>query len=180
MKSWLITTCAAGAMFCAAPALAQSTNFSPSYYGTLGYSDFSSDNGADLPAITGRLGARLNPYLGAEGEISVGVGNDRTSGSNPGLGLHLNDQYAGYAVGYLPLKPNFDLFARVGYGHSDLHTTSAGGSVDEGADSWNFGGGGQYFFDQKNGVRAEYTRQDYQCSHCDGADVWSIAYVRKF
>jgi len=179
MKSTLITACAVGAMLYAAPALAQSTNFSPSYYGTLGYNDFSGQ-GADLPAITGRLGARLSPYLGAEGEVSVGVGDDHFNSANGGAGAHLNDQYAGYAVGYLPLKPNIDLFARVGYGHTDLHTTSQGFGADNGADSWNFGAGGQYFFDHANGVRAEYTREDYLCTGCTGADVWSIAYVRKF
>ena len=179
MKSLLITACAAGAMLCAAPAMAQSINFNPTYYGTLGYSDFSGQ-GADLSAVTGRLGVRLNPYLGAEGEVSAGVGGDHFNGALGNQSVHLNDQYAGYAVGYLPLKPNLDLFARVGFGHTDLHTSFQGVAADTGADSWNFGAGGQYFFDHANGVRAEYTRQDYVCSGCTGADVWSVAYVRKF
>jgi outer membrane immunogenic protein len=180
MKSWLTTACIAGAMLCAAPAMAQSIAISPTYYGTLGYNNFSSDNGADLTAVTGRLGARLSPYFGAEGEVSVGVGDDHTDFANGRQSLHLNDQYAGYAVGYVPLKSNIDLFARVGFGHTDLHNSTPGINGDEGADSWNFGAGGQYFFDHSNGVRVDYTRQDYQCSHCDGADVWSVAYVRKF
>jgi len=173
MKSLFAAACAAGAILCAGPALAQSTNFglSPTYYGTLGYSDFNNTNSsADLSAVTGRLGARLSPYLGAEGEVSVGVGNSS--------GLHLNDQYAGYAVGYLPLQPNLDLLARVGYGHSDLNIEGNGPSF--GADSWNFGAGAQYFFDHHNGIRADYTREDFQCGHCGDANVWSIAYVRKF
>ena len=179
MKSWLITACVAGAMSCAAPALAQIGPFNPTYYGTLGYNDFSGQ-GADLGAITGRLGARLSPYLGAEGEVSVGVGADRFNSANGSLGAHLNDQYAGYAVGYLPLKPNLDLFARVGYGHTDLHTSFHGIAADAGADSVNYGAGAQYFFDHANGVRADYTREDYQCSRCTSADVWSVAFVRKF
>jgi outer membrane immunogenic protein len=180
MKSLFIAATAAGVLLCAAPAFAQSTNFNPTYYGTLGYNNFNSDNGSDLSAVTGRLGARLTPYLGAEGEVSVGVGGDHTDIANGSQSVHLNDQYAGYAVGYVPLKTNLDLFARVGFGHTDLHTSSQGVAADVGADSWNFGAGGQYFFDHANGVRAEYTREDYQCSHCDGADVWSVAYVRKF
>lgn len=179
MKSWLITACAAGAVLCAAPAMAQIGPINPSYYGTLGYNDFSGQ-GADLGAVTGRLGARLTPYLGAEGEVSAGVGGDHFDAAHGGQSVHLNDQYAGYAVGYLPVKPNIDLFARAGFGHTDLHTSSSGFAADAGADSWNFGAGGQYFFDHANGVRADYTRQDYQCSHCDGADVWSLSYVRKF
>jgi len=179
MKFLLIAASAASALLCAAPAFAQSTNFNPTYYGTLGYNDFNDQN-ADLPAITGRLGARLLPNIGVEGEVSVGVGNDRANigGFNPGV--HLNDQYAGYAVGYLPLTSKFDLLARVGYGHSDLHVNEAGFSGGFGADSWNYGAGGQYFFDHVNGVRADYTRQDFQCGDCGGANVWSVAYVRKF
>jgi hypothetical protein len=177
MKSWLFVACAAGVAACASMAAAQSLDLHPQYYGTLGYNDFSTDNGADLSAVTGRLGARLNPYFGAEGEVSVGVGSDHF---NNGAGVHLNDQYAGYAVGYLPLQPNLDLFARGGFGHSDFHTSFQGVNADQGADSWNFGAGGQYFFDHKDGFRAEYTREDFQCSHCSGADVWSVAFVRKF
>jgi hypothetical protein len=179
MKSLIIVACATGAMLCGAPAMAQSINFKPTFYGTLGYNDFSGQ-GADLSAVTGRIGARLSPYLGAEGEVSVGVGGDHFNIANGGQAVHLNDQYAGYAVGYLPLKANIDLFARVGFGHTDLHASYQGVGGNGGADSWNFGAGGQYFFDHANGVRAEYTRQDYQCSGCGGADVWSIAYVRKF
>jgi hypothetical protein len=180
MKSWLITTCAAGMMLCAAPAFAQLSSVNPNFYGTLGYNNFSSDNGSDLSAITGRLGVRPSPYFGAEGEVSVGVGGDHTNFANGNQSVHLNDQYAGYAVGYLPVKPNIDLFARAGFGHSDFHSNVQGAGFDTGADSWNFGAGGQYFFDHANGVRAEYTREDYQCSHCTGADVWSVAFVRKF
>jgi hypothetical protein len=89
MKSMLLTACAAGAALCASAAAAQSLDLHPQYYGTLGYNDFSTDNGADLSAITGRLGARLNPYFGAEGEVSVGLGADHFNGGASG---HLNDQ----------------------------------------------------------------------------------------
>ncbi len=90
MKSLLIAASAAGALLCAAPAMAQSINFNPSYYGTLGYNDFG-DQGADLGAITGRLGARLSPYLGAEGEVSVGVGGDHFDSLHGGQSVHMND-----------------------------------------------------------------------------------------
>lgn len=180
MKAWFMAACTAGALFCSAPAFAQLSGFNPNLYGTLGYNNFNDDSGANLSAITGRLGIRPSPFFGAEGEVSVGAGQDRTNFANGNQGVHLNDQYAGYAVGYLPLKPNIDLFARVGFGHSDFHVTNQIGGFDNGADSWNFGAGGQYFFDRHNGVRAEYTREDYMCSGCTGSDVWSVAYVRRF
>lgn len=44
--------------------------------------------------------------------------------------------------------------------------------------SWNYGVGGQYFFDGKNGVRVDYTRQDF--SGMPTEDTWSVAYTRRF
>jgi hypothetical protein len=44
----------------------------------------------------------------------------------------------------------------------------------------NYGVGGQYFYKGgPNGLRAEYTRYDYQ-DHAVPDDVVSVAYVRKF
>ena len=39
--------------------------------------------------------------------------------------------------------------------------------------------GGQYFLDDKNGVRLDYTHHDFMKSE-DTADVWAVAYTRKF
>jgi len=167
MKSLFIAASAAGALLAAAPAFAQTVPFNQ-FYGTLGYNNYGVDNGPDISAITGRLGYRPMPYLGVEGEVSTGLSSDHRVG--------LNDQYAGYAVGYVPVGPNVDVLARIGYGHSDFHTPTGG----FGADSLNYGVGGQYFFDHHNGLRVDYTRENYECSGCSSADVWSVAYVRKF
>ena len=181
MKNVLIAISAAGALLCAAPAFAQSSPFGQ-VYGTLGYNNFSGANDTDLSAITARLGTRLGTHFGVEGEVSTGLGSDHGTFAGAPASLHLDDQYAGYAVGYLPVAPRTDIFARIGYGHTDLHVSTAvpgvGGSG--GQDSVNYGAGGQYFFDNHNGLRAEYTRQDYTCSGCGASDVWSLAYVRKF
>jgi outer membrane immunogenic protein len=181
MKRLLIAASAAAALLTAAPAFAQTAPFGQ-VYGTLGYSNFGADQNTNFDAFTARLGTRLGAHLGVEGEVSTGLGSDKGSYAGAPASLHLDDQYAAYGVGYLPVLPHADLFARVGYGHSDLHlsTNAPGASGGFGEDSINYGAGGQYFFDHHNGLRAEYTRQDYQCSNCGGADVWSVAYVRKF
>lgn len=164
MKSIVLATAAAAVALAAAPAVAQTQPVS--YYGTLGYSQIESGS-ADLGAITARGGARFGQYLGAELEGALGVDGD--------AGVDVKHSVAAYAVGFVPLTPQFDLVARVGFGST--RTEFAGlKSSDE---SWNYGLGGQYFFDANNGLRAEYTRYDF--THDLGkADVWTASYIRKF
>lgn len=148
-------------------------------YGNLGYAH--SDPGdADLDAIQGRLGYRFNDYLGAEGELSTGLGSDKTNVA-PGVDVKtkLKHQEAIYGVGFLPLSPQWDLIGRVGYGNTRLRASSGGVSASDNIQSWNFGVGAQYHFDGKNGIRADYTRQEFE-DHGGHADVWGVAYSRRF
>jgi hypothetical protein len=92
-----------------------------------------------------------------------------------GVKVKLNHEAAIYATGTVPISDNFDLFARVGYGTTKI----SGGGLSGSEQSWNYGVGGQYFFDGKNGVRGDYTRQDFNDS-LGNADVWSLSYVRRF
>jgi hypothetical protein len=177
MKSLVITAATIALLGAAAPAFAQPWD-SVTGYGTLGLGDFNAGD-ANIGAVTGRLGARFGRYVGVEGEFSGGfdsapanVGGTRTS-------VSLRDQYAAYAVGYAPVLPHADLFARLGYGASDLHFAQPGNTFNNYATSWNIGGGGQYFLDSKNGIRADYTRETFNQSDLN-ANVWSLAYVRKF
>lgn len=173
MKTFFIATGAVVAMLSAAPAFAQSwMPNNMSYYGTLGYSNIGGDGsgGPDFGAITGRLGARYGKYLGLEGEASTGLNNDKS--------VHVENQYAGYAVGYLPVRPNADIFARVGYGATVFGSTTPAAIYHGQDDSWNYGGGAQYFFSEHNGVRVDYTRSDYD--HGPDANTWGVSYVRKF
>ena len=137
--------------------------------GSLGYSAVDADD-ATLGAITGRLGWRSG-YFRVEGEFSGGISDDTVAGAK----VELKHQFAGYGVLSVPMNENFDLFARVGYGTTKI----SGGGLSESEESWNYGVGGQYFFDGKNGVRGDYTRQDF--NHGLGnSDVWSLSYVRRF
>ena len=160
-----------------APAFAQQSSFAPiSGYGTLGYSYLDND-GPSYGAVTGRLGALFGRYLGVEGELSGGLQGDTVSVNGVNVKTKANSQVAAYGVGFLPVSPNLDLIARVGYGDTDVKAKAPNISV-AGGNSWNYGVGAQYLFDEKNGVRGDYTRYDYN----DGgaANVWSVAYIRKF
>lgn len=160
----------------AAPAMAQSVS-SPQVYGSVGYSQIDAE-GADLGAVTGRIGARFTPHFGVEGEASFGVSDDDIPVGIPGGTVELKHDLAAYAVGYLPVNDNFELFGRVGYGTTEVEYSTAGGSADDSLDGLSYGVGANYFIDDKNGVRADWTRRDFDD---DGeADVWSLSYIRRF
>jgi opacity protein-like surface antigen len=179
MKLTLTAAAAAAAAVAltALPAAAQTAS-EPSFYGNLGYT-FVDGDGANLGAITGRLGARVHRYFGAEAELGLGIDSDTTDALGVRAKTKLQHSVAGYAVGYLPVAPNADLFVRGGYGSTKIKVSTPVASASDSEESWNYGAGGQYFFDVNNGVRAEYTRYDFR--HGAGeADTWAVSYVRKF
>lgn len=179
MKSLIVLAATAAAVL-AAPAAASAQSLSPTtVYGSIGYANAAIDD-LNLGTVQGRLGARFGQYVGIEGEVAGGVKED-TMNFGPGLNVDfkIKSQLAVYAVGFLPVNPQFDLLARVGYGHSEIEASGGGAAVSADGDSWNYGVGGQYFFDEKNGVRVDYTRHDLKDTS-DDADVWAVAYTRKF
>ncbi len=175
MKKLVFAAAAAVSLVAAAPALAQGAFEGTTFYGTLGYSQLTADEpDVDLGAVTGRIGARFLPYLGAEAELGFGVKGEEIGG----IDVDVDNHAAAYAVGFLPVQPNLDLFARVGYGTQEISVSAAGQSQSANGESWNYGVGAQYFFTESDGLRADWTRHDFED---DGeADVFSISYVRKF
>jgi hypothetical protein len=148
-------------------------------YGNIGYTGLHNSD-IELGAIQGRLGYRLNNWLGVEGELAAGVKDDKVAVA-PGVDakVKLRHEEAIYGVGFMPLSPKFDLIGRVGYGGSTIRTSAAGLHDTDSSNSWNLGAGAQYHFDGKNGVRVDYTRQE-ALGQADNANVWSVAYSRRF
>lgn len=165
MKSLMITAASAALAVAAVPAVSQAQDF----YGTLGYANVDTTNSGKLGVIQGRVGYRFNPYVGVEGEAAFGVKDDNTGGVN----VKIKDQVGAFVVGYLPVTPKADLFARVGYSGAAFDTSVG----NRNADGVAYGVGGQYNFTDKDGVRLDWTRHDYDA---DNADVWALAYTRKF
>jgi len=121
----------------------------------------------------GRHNLRLNRHFGAETEpMPLGSAFAR------GLERERNLQQRGatYGVAYLPVAPKADLFARAGYGATDLNLAQ-GRTPDEGA--WRIGFGARYSPSAKEGVRADYTRQDFRTSRIK-ANILSFGYARRF
>ena len=186
MKSLVAFAALAAAAAIAAPASAQTLQsyLAPiTYNASLGYTGIAWA-GNNLGAVTVRGGADFGKYLGVEGEGSFGVSDAAVSLGSASAKTHLNNAYAGYVVGRYPIMPNGNLFARVGYGHLDARqSASVGGqsvSVSDGVDTLNYGAGGEYLFDGKNGLRIEYTRYDLRADSAKDADTWSLSFVHKF
>ena len=162
-----------------APAAAPAAATDWQAYGALGYNYLhGSPDGysVDLGALTGRVGLRYQQYLGVEAEVSTGIADQSIGAAK----VSLDTQYAIYAMGYLPVAPRADLFARVGYGNAKLKASGYGVSVTASGDIWAYGVGGQYFLSDKDGLRAEYTRYASTDSSQADVDSFSISYVRKF
>ena len=176
MRNILLAT--AALTLIAAPAMAQSIS-SPQVSGSVGYTVLDADD-ANLGAITGRVTAKVSPYFGVEGEASFGVKDDEVSFG--GLTGDLSHEYdaAAYVVGTLPISPNFELFGRVGYGTTSIKADVAGFSATEDGESVNYGAGANYFFDARNGVRADWTRRDFTDDTGGELDTYGLSYVRRF
>lgn len=176
MRTLAFTAVAAVAAAIAAPAAAQTLS-NPTWYGSVGYSNLSSDDtDVDLNGLTGRVGARLNPYFGVEGELTVGLGDEQMV---PNVDVQLNHDAAVYGVASYPVAQNFEVFGRLGYGTTEIEASGLGTTATNNSDSWNYGVGANYFFDGVNGVRVDYTRRDFQ-DDAGEADIWTIGYVRRF
>ncbi len=173
MKFVIAAALAAGLGAFAAPAFAQSID------GSIGYSKVDAE-GVDLGAVTARLGW-TSQVLGIEAEGSFGVNDDRvTVAGPPALNVDVELKYAAalYATAGVPLGENGRIFGRVGYGTQKIEASAAGVSVPGSDQSWNYGAGAQFFFDGKNGLRADYTKHDFDDG--EDVDVWSVSYVRRF
>jgi hypothetical protein len=185
VKSLIALAAVAAVAAVAAPASAQSLPaLGPvTYNASAGYTGITW-TGNNLGAVSLRAGADFGQYVGVEGEGSFGVADAGLSAAGVSAKLHLNDEYAAYGVVRYPVLANANLFARLGYGHIDAKASASAGAVStsatDGVDSLNYGFGGQYVFDGKNGMRLEYTRFDVRGHDAKAADSWSLSYVRKF
>ena len=160
MKMKFALVAAASALV--APGLMAAEAQKSGVYVSGGYTMIDGDGGADLGAITGRIGVDLSQNFAIEGEASVGVKDDS--------GTELDSEFGAFVVGKLPVSQSFDLFARVGATRIE---TSPGGSEDGLA----YGAGATFNMTQVDGIRLDWTRHDYDVGN---ADALSLSYQRKF
>lgn len=148
-------------------------------YASVGYANVDLSRG-QFDAGQARVGYRFHRFGGVEGEFALGLGEEDLASIGGTFEIKLKRAYAVYAVGFVPLSPKTDILARIGYGETRVSIDVGSSSFARTADSINFGAGVQHHFDGRNGVRFDYTRYQSQDSSSDDADVWSIAFSRRF
>lgn len=159
MKTKLVLL--ASAALLAAPVAMTASAQEANVYINAGYTQFDG-NGADLGAITGRVGVGFGQHFALEGEASFGLNDDN--------GVELDNEIGIFGVGKLPINNTVTLFGRVGVSRIE---TSPGGDDDGLA----YGVGAEFNLTEKDGIRADITRHDYDAGE---ADAWNISYVRRF
>ncbi len=157
MKKFAMLAVVAAALF-AAPVAAHAQE---GFYAGLGYTNFSDDD-VDVGAITARGGYRFHPNFAVEGEVSVGVDDDD--------GVELDNSFALYGVGVLPIGDQFELFARLGYHNTEVSF----GPLSESEDGFAGGVGGQWNFHDRFGVRLEYTRLEGDEASADAVGLSGV------
>lgn len=186
----LFGAAAIAALLVATPTFAQ--GFGQDRYINLGYTNFALDEVGNedvgdvdfnLGAVTGRIGAKFNPNFGVEGELGIGVRDQEEGDGLTTVTTKLKYEAGAFLVGYLPVSPNAELFARLGVGVSELEVEFADNlrtETVEGSETFfGLGVGGQYMFDGVNGVRGDYTRYSGDDESVE-FDALSVSYVRKF
>ena len=133
----------------------------------------------DAYTLSGKLGYKFTENFAIEGQAGFGIA-DQSVGN---LDVGIDNSFGAFAVASLPAGDNFELFARVGYHFTTFGVSGGNINADLSSDGFAAGAGGQYFFTQNDGIRAEYTYMDINTTtagNLGGGNVFSVSYVRNF
>lgn len=144
-------------------------------YGSIGYQGTKNDTtDTNVNGINARVGTKLTPHFGVEGEAAIGTNED----AGPGGDYKLTNKVAAYGVGYVPVSPRFDLIGRVGVSDTDLKAPAIAGKLEQGT-ALEYGVGAQYHLDNDFALRADYTKSDFNGDKGE-AGTTSVSLVKKF
>jgi outer membrane immunogenic protein len=190
MKSIMV---AAMALALALPAVANAQSSDSATDGKVtvgaGMTFYNGGEGIDFTGFTGRAGYAFTDNFGIEGEFSIGASDgdisDATGFSGVSVDLGLNSQVSGFVVGYMPLSEQARLFARLGYSSAEFEVSAASGnnqaSETFSTDDFIWGLGGEYYFNNRFGIRGEVTGYQAEGGDIDsGLDMYQISGVVRF
>ena len=162
----------------ASAALAQDTSSNSDVgrvYGSIGVQG--QDNhktGSNLGSVNARVGTKITPHFGVEGEAAWGTNDDNTAAGK----YRLTNKVGVYGVGYLPVSSNVDLLGRVGVSDTDLKAPAVAGKLEQGT-AVDYGVGAQYHFNSDYAARLDYTKSDFQ-NHKGTTGTTTVSLVKKF
>lgn len=144
-------------------------------YGSVGVQGAKNDKtDTNLNSINARVGTKITPHFGVEGEAAFGTNKDTTAAGS----YKLTNKVAAYGVGYLPVSPSFDLIGRVGVSDTDLKAPAVAGKLEQGT-ALDYGVGAQYHIDNNYALRADVTKSDF--AHDNGNSTsTTVSLVKKF
>lgn len=125
-------------------------------YGELGYSFITIDAGSvDLEPglLRGIVGWNVHPYLAVEGLLGAGVKDDNTAG----VKTKISNAYGVYLKPKYDFGNGFEVFGRIGYLHTKVKSSFAGGSVSGSDDDVSYGVGVSYTFNKQWYGALDYT-----------------------
>jgi opacity protein-like surface antigen len=131
--------------------------------------------------ISAKIGYNFTQNFAVEGQGAFGVIDDEIEDVDVGI----DNSFAAFAKASLPLEGGSELFVRGGYHFTQIGGESGGVGASVDTDGFALGGGGQYMFTDRDGVRLEYTYYDLNVDEdltdeSGSANVYSLSYVRKF
>lgn len=138
-----------------APASAQDTQ----WYAGIGYTQFDADS-VDVGGATARLGYRMAPFFGIEGEATFGIDEDTADFLGTPVDVSLDEQFGVYGVGFLPVSERADVFGRIGYVTIDASGSLGDFETGVDDDGLAYGVGAQWRMTDNFALRGDYTRLD--------------------
>ncbi len=173
MKTFLIAAAAVAAI--AAGTSVANAQVIKQVYGSVGVvQQDGQKSDSKLNGLNARVGAKLSPHFGVEGELTYGTNKD----NRPEGDYKLTNKAAIYGVGYLPINDKFDLLGRVGVSDTDLKAPATVGKIEQGT-ALDYGVGAQYHFNKDYAVRADLTKSDFS-NHKGSANTTTISVVKTF
>ena len=134
----------------------------------------------DALALQGRAGFNFNEFFGFEADGAFGVIGQEEEFFGTDITTNLDYSVGGYGVARVQAGSQMAIFVRGGYHATGISAEESTG-LSESADFDGFavGGGVRWYFDERNGIRLEYTYLDVSEAD-DGLDTFSLSYMRRF
>ncbi|WP_300527223.1 porin family protein [Maricaulis sp.] len=118
----------------------------------------------------------FNENFGLEGQLGFGLGDETVDVLGNDVNVELDYTFGAYGVYRYAASDSVNLLARAGYVHAEVEADFAGFEASEDDGAFAAGVAAEWFLDDANGVRFDYTWADYD----DSTQFYGVSYVRRF